>query len=414
MSVSKSKTRSSFSYLCMVCDDEAIQRVLPQVLLVSNKMVPSKELQIIRSQLPANVHIQYADSSWTTTAQLQWVLKLLAKSLGDRLSDRQVILSLDCFRAHITQPIWRQCKAQNIFYFIIPAKTTWVLQPCDTHVFASVKRCFEKRCLEAMLAHPNGVLTTQNVFQSLAACIGEVVCSRSWLQAFRDTGLTGDQTLVSSRVLQKLGIEYAPIVGAGLPTLSMLQNIFPKNCIIPITLVFGCFFEGPEEKTTSPFRSSVKTRSSSRAELAAVPAPVVPTIVGSSSGLPWPPAAPLSPRLPSAGSGASSAAAADPLEAAAPAAEPAEKESLSAAIWRLKTEQAAARLARKRLSKELHNAQRRASRLKKRARQLTDGDLLEVLRMREHKVVDAVAAAAPLVQQPPLKAVVGEADVEEA
>lgn len=49
----------------------------------------------------------------------------------------------------------------------------------------------------------------------------------------------------------------------------------------------------------------------------------------------------------------------------------------------MKTEQQQARESKKKLARDLHNAQRRASRLKKRARQLTDADLVEVLRMRE-------------------------------
>ena len=61
------------------------------------------------------------------------------------------------------------------------------------------------------------------------------------------------------------------------------------------------------------------------------------------------------------------------------------QESLAQSIVRLKIEQQQGRESKKRLTRELHNAQRRASRLKKRARQLTDGDLVEVLKMREVK-----------------------------
>ena len=55
-------------------------------------------------------------------------------------------------------------------------------------------------------------------------------------------------------------------------------------------------------------------------------------------------------------------------------------ESLTARIARLKDEQAAMRASKKTLAKDLRNATRRASRLKKRARQLTDNDLVEVLK----------------------------------
>ncbi len=77
------------------------------------------------------------------------------------------------------------------------------------------------------------------------------------------------------------------------------------------------------------------------------------------------------------------------------------KESLAASIIRLKAEQQQAREAKKRLARDLHNAQRRASRLKKRARQLTDIDLVEVLKMREvHAPVVEPAAVLPPVEKP--------------
>ena len=78
------------------------------------------------------------------------------------------------------------------------------------------------------------------------------------------------------------------------------------------------------------------------------------------------------------------------------------KESLADSIIRLKAEQTEVRESRKRLSRALHNAQRRASRLKKRARQLTDGDLVEVLKMREVKApVGQASGVENTVQKPP-------------
>ena len=58
-------------------------------------------------------------------------------------------------------------------------------------------------------------------------------------------------------------------------------------------------------------------------------------------------------------------------------------EPLLTGIARLKAEQAQLRADRKRVSKELRNAEKRRTRLRKRARQLSDADLVAVLQMRE-------------------------------
>ena len=60
-------------------------------------------------------------------------------------------------------------------------------------------------------------------------------------------------------------------------------------------------------------------------------------------------------------------------------------------IQKLKAEQKAARERRKVVNKELKNAERRKRRLKTRARQLTNDDLLEVMMLRG----DTRASAAP-------------------
>ena len=65
------------------------------------------------------------------------------------------------------------------------------------------------------------------------------------------------------------------------------------------------------------------------------------------------------------------------------------KESLLDAIKRLKEEQASMKIAKRDLQRQLKNACKRRQRLKRRARQLTDADLIEVIHMRQSTVSDA-------------------------
>ena len=57
-------------------------------------------------------------------------------------------------------------------------------------------------------------------------------------------------------------------------------------------------------------------------------------------------------------------------------------------IGRLKEEQAALRVEKKKVAKALKNAEKRRSRLKKKARQLSDTDLVAVLQMRAASAVE--------------------------
>jgi FtsZ-binding cell division protein ZapB len=86
----------------------------------------------------------------------------------------------------------------------------------------------------------------------------------------------------------------------------------------------------------------------------------------------------IGPAPPSSGSNGSAGNAAIPADVA----KPADVEQLGDAITRLKREQDAVRADRKRVTKELKNAQKRKQRLKKRAKQLSDADLVSVLQLR--------------------------------
>ena len=124
-----------------------------------------------------------------------------------------------------------------------------------------------------MLRSASGTLTVQNLFAVLIATITDIVCTGDWSKAFKDTGFNGSQTLVSHRVLQKLGFAACPLVGNDLPSLSMLQSLFPKNCIIPITRVFGCFYDNAEPVKFSNLRERIRTRSVAKSDLAAASKP---------------------------------------------------------------------------------------------------------------------------------------------
>jgi hypothetical protein len=69
-------------------------------------------------------------------------------------------------------------------------------------------------------------------------------------------------------------------------------------------------------------------------------------------------------------------------------------EQLGDAIIRLKLEQDAIRISRKKIAKELQNATKRKQRLKKRAKQLSDTDLLAVLQLRASEKPSSGSTAA--------------------
>ena len=131
----------------------------------------------------------------------------LQQCLQGDLAGRQVILSSDVFRAHTTKEVWRVMARLNFFYFLIPARMTWVVQPCDTHVFAQLKRHLQEGRQTAAVRAEKGGVSVATLINLVGVLVQTVLRGQSWGRAFDDLGLVGNQSAVSCTVLGKLGLD---------------------------------------------------------------------------------------------------------------------------------------------------------------------------------------------------------------
>lgn len=239
--VRKGDTRAMMSLATFVCDDEALQPILPQVLLVNTKLLTNAEAEACLHVLPPGVHLWRLEKAWTTGDVMVKLLRTLEESLTPVLHDRKVILSADAFRAHLTKPVFRAAATLGFFYFVIPARMTWALQPLDTHIFAIFKRSLAEKAQAASAASQDGKLSRTILIDCIGQTVMSVLRGRSWKRAFEDCGLTGTQATVSARTCAKLGTASPPPGQRTLPSLEMLQEIFPDKAWIPVDDVFRAF-----------------------------------------------------------------------------------------------------------------------------------------------------------------------------
>jgi hypothetical protein len=239
--VSRAMLRGSFTHVTMICDDMEAQKLLPQILIVNKHMVTEHQHQELFAMMPPNVLLIRRNTAWMTSDLMTRVLIVLKHNLAPFMETHQILLSADAYRAHVTNEVWKQCVKQQILYCVIPAKLTWALQPCDTHVFASYKHRLQTLCQGAVVDTESGKLSLEVLLKAVCQCVIQVLEGRSWSRAFADTGLTGSQEHVSARVQSKLSFDHVPAVGSDLPTLAQLVNVFPKRAILPIDDMFGMF-----------------------------------------------------------------------------------------------------------------------------------------------------------------------------
>ena len=181
------QTRGMFTLVAFVCDDQEIQKQLPQILLVNEKHLTQAEpAAALRSHLDSNTYLWTSKSAWVTTITMCKIIKTLHQHVAPFQDRYLFILSSDGYKAHLTKPVWRACSRARIMYFLIPAKMTWVLQPCDTHLFALLKDILRHECQLKTLSTTDGRLTMSLLIQALARCITLKLRDQSWGRAFRD------------------------------------------------------------------------------------------------------------------------------------------------------------------------------------------------------------------------------------
>jgi len=137
--VSKNQLRTNFTHMALLSDDKEVQRVLPHILIVNEKIVSQEPADSLLQRLPPSVYLVRDKKAWVCEDTMLHMVRLLDMSLSSFRSTWKFTLSADTYRPHMMVKVLRALGAIRIRSVLIPAKMTWALQPLDTHVFVQYK-----------------------------------------------------------------------------------------------------------------------------------------------------------------------------------------------------------------------------------------------------------------------------------
>ena len=173
--------RSFLTYVASITHDPRIQPLLPQVLIGNEHQFTKRLLGEVASQIPSpKIHMWRKKSAWMCHASMRQYLSLLRKSLGEHARERYVILLVDVFAGHIDKSIYLHARNCGIRICYIPAGMTRWLQPCDTHLFARFKQCFQERWRDQKSKVPLGIVSEVEWIKTICLAIQQVVPGGSW------------------------------------------------------------------------------------------------------------------------------------------------------------------------------------------------------------------------------------------
>lgn len=244
------------THVAFACDDPLVQAVLPQVIIGNEKTLLVGQLPAIRAACPPRVKILRRRSAWITAELFAQIVRWLGEALAPVAAGRHPILLFDACRMHLSSSVFRACAAKGIKPVVVPAQTTWLLQPLDTHAFYAYKAHLQKAYQSARIRSEGGIVGIAGLVASVVVSIDNVLCSRDWSGAFNDNGFSAGQAHVSARVVESLGSGVLPAVSAEKPTAMQLALCFPRRCRVPIAAIWAPPSVAVERGSSSGLRRS--------------------------------------------------------------------------------------------------------------------------------------------------------------
>jgi hypothetical protein len=174
------------------------------------------------------VTLMRLDSRWVDAAVMQAVVRTLGRVLS-AWPDRQPILLIDCCPSHLREEVARTARACGIHLVLIPAKLTWLMQPCDTHLFQPYKAALRAQYCAERLAAQDSRVSPRTWWAAIVRHVGQYMASRSWSSMFRATGYEESQAGVSVYIKEQLGLETLPVIPSTRPSTESLQILAPRQ-----------------------------------------------------------------------------------------------------------------------------------------------------------------------------------------
>ena len=100
-----SRKRKYCSHVALICDDQKVQPLLPQVLMVNQRHVTQQDAFSVRQDLDSNVILWRKHSAWASAADIVDIIALLAYILEPFSENVDVVLVMDCCPSHTHQMV---------------------------------------------------------------------------------------------------------------------------------------------------------------------------------------------------------------------------------------------------------------------------------------------------------------------
>ncbi len=228
----RSQKRKGFTFVAMICDNVEVQELLPQVLLGGPACFLAREVVALQALVGPNIFIIRSASGWNNSKRMVGIIELLATCTRDYYRTHQFCILPDAGKCHITEEAARCLQKHRIWFTLIPARMTFLLQPLDTHVFALLKRKLRDRLYSIRIIQARSTLTILEFMREFDVVLQELFSTRSWAHAFDGDGYgraNNPQECVRDFIRDSLEIASSILIAPGEPSRVELWMVYPRN-----------------------------------------------------------------------------------------------------------------------------------------------------------------------------------------
>ena len=227
---SRSQLRMGLTHVGVICDEPVVQPLLPQILIAPTNVLTKRDLAGVRAAMPEPIYVLHKKTKWANAKILVWLMQMIHWSLRHVRGLYDVVIMLDVLAVHFCPELLQCMDTLSFRYMFIPAKLTWLIQPCDTHCFALYKRFLKLIVLRHRARSRFSEVPAVPVwFQFIADTIVHHMNQRSWVAAFRENGFGDSQMQVSAFIKRHLASTTFLPVSSLPPPRDILDFIFPSN-----------------------------------------------------------------------------------------------------------------------------------------------------------------------------------------
>lgn len=228
MRIRKSDMRQCATWAAVLCDDTAIQPMLPQWILTNWSTVAASKREEYQGALPANWTIRRQKSAWMNQDTMVAWLERLHETLKG-FPERQPILLVDTHRSHLQEKVWTRARELGIWMSVVPPNLTPYIQVADTHLFCRYKRDLRRRLHREKVHAADGTVSTKTWLVAVSEVGKRLLTSTTWEKAFLENGWGKQQQDLGSWALKSLGFAAPPLCEDTCPPLATLNKLVPRG-----------------------------------------------------------------------------------------------------------------------------------------------------------------------------------------